>query len=89
MFTLGRSLFIQSCTMFLNGGFNGIILTVLNISTVKLSREGNIQTLFLVMAGCYSVGGLIAPLIIYVCELNTFIVIGIITILSAIPFLLL
>lgn len=52
--------------MFLNGGFNGIILTVLNISTVKLSREDNIQTLFLVMAGSYSIGGLVAPLIIYV-----------------------
>ncbi len=88
-FTILESLLLQEISIFLNGFFNGILETTVNLSTVMLTNGDNIQTVFVIVFGMFGAGGLIGPFIVYIIKSHTFLFFGFVTAVFAIPYLIL
>lgn len=73
--------------MFFLSTFISIINIMVNVCVVETQRTGDVNFWMHILHGSYGIGGLISPIIIYVFELNSYMIIGTLM-LALVPFYL-
>jgi len=85
LFTYFMSFILQGVIMFFISTFISIINIMVNVCVAETQRTGDVNFWMHILHGSYGIGGLISPIIIYVFQLNSYMVIGTL-ILALVPF---
>ena len=85
LFSYVLNFLIQGFCLFLVATFISIINIMINICVTETQRGGNPNFWLHVLHGSYGIGGLLSPFIIYTFELNSYLIIGILLLVTA-PF---
>lgn len=76
MFSLSRTELMLGIWMFCSGLFYSILEIVINVCSLMINPSEEMEFWLLLTHGVFGLGGLFGPLLVYIFETNTFIVMG-------------
>jgi hypothetical protein len=85
LFTFVMDVITQGFIMFFVATFISMINIMVNVCVAETQKGGNVNFWMHVLHATYGIGGLIGPVIIYIFELNSYLIVGILIVVM-VPF---
>lgn len=84
-FTIILDMTYQAVIMFFISAFCCFLEVTVNVCVLETQKDGDLEFWMLVCHGVFGIGGLIGPILVYIFEIHSFAVMGVMIVLIA-PF---